>query len=570
MKRLLIIVVLLLGASATSVFGQIPDSLSFQGVLVDTTTGFPLNGPQNLDFRIYDAPIGGALLWNESHPATPVGRGLYSVILGSAGSPLTILFDKAYWLEMDLNGSTMTPRVPLTAGAYSFSSKSLFGTANVVPSSGSVGFGTNAPATNVHVVGSAPVTRVQSTQTTGGASSYLQIGRTNAGSFFQTGSVGLPGSGDYLEIASPQFIDFVASFASKMRISSGGVAVGDPLPGANAALTVNGALSLQDAAPPLATGGFGKIYVSSGSLFYIDGGGATTDLTAAGIGGGGAGGQATFWTGPSTLAGDNNFFWDNTNKRLGIKTTTPGAGLTVSGAAIYESAIGIVNTGGGTEWRIASRTTGNLDFIKIPGGTFTAMSIDDLTGNVGINTTAPSAKLDVVGTFQLQDGTQGTNRFLKSDASGNASWDYALTPTKSGFAGSIVTIVNNGLTTYLSTPALTITPAVSGTVNLYVQTRYNFDLGVASQALIGVNINTTGVLPPSTTGLTTGVLAGWAVPPAGAGFGDIPVSFTYPLVVTGGVTYYIWMGATDINFAQTSGTFSSTRVTATLHTTSGL
>lgn len=45
--------------------------------------------------------------------------------------------------------------------------------------------------------------------------------------------------------------------------------------------------------------------------------------------GSGATGQATFWTGASTVSGSNNFFWDNTNMRLGVGTTSPFATLSI-------------------------------------------------------------------------------------------------------------------------------------------------------------------------------------------------------------------------------------------------
>jgi hypothetical protein len=55
-------------------------------------------------------------------------------------------------------------------------------------------------------------------------------------------------------------------------------------------------------------------------------------------------------------------------------------------------------------------------------------------GKIGINNTSPTATLDVAGTLKLVDGTQGLNKVLTSDASGNASWqslssgtDWALT-----------------------------------------------------------------------------------------------------------------------------------------------
>jgi uncharacterized protein (TIGR02145 family) len=42
--------------------------------------------------------------------------------------------------------------------------------------------------------------------------------------------------------------------------------------------------------------------------------------------------------------------------------------------------------------------------------------------NVGIGTTTPDAKLDVIGTLKISDGTQGDGKILTSDATGLASW----------------------------------------------------------------------------------------------------------------------------------------------------
>ncbi|MBI1288058.1 MAG: hypothetical protein GC178_10840 [Flavobacteriales bacterium] len=47
-------------------------------------------------------------------------------------------------------------------------------------------------------------------------------------------------------------------------------------------------------------------------------------------------------------------------------------------------------------------------------------------GNIGVGTVSPSATLDVEGDFQLVDGTQGANKVLQSDGSGNASWGLAM------------------------------------------------------------------------------------------------------------------------------------------------
>lgn len=44
------------------------------------------------------------------------------------------------------------------------------------------------------------------------------------------------------------------------------------------------------------------------------------------------------------------------------------------------------------------------------------------TGNVGIGTSAPAARLHVAGTVRIADGTQGAGKVLASDANGTASW----------------------------------------------------------------------------------------------------------------------------------------------------
>ncbi|MEI6296945.1 MAG: hypothetical protein WCO84_04855 [bacterium] len=48
-------------------------------------------------------------------------------------------------------------------------------------------------------------------------------------------------------------------------------------------------------------------------------------------------------------------------------------------------------------------------------------------GNVGIGTISPNAKLEVVGSVKITDGTQGDGKILVSDANGNASWKVVAT-----------------------------------------------------------------------------------------------------------------------------------------------
>jgi hypothetical protein len=55
-------------------------------------------------------------------------------------------------------------------------------------------------------------------------------------------------------------------------------------------------------------------------------------------------GYVTFWNGSGTVSGDSGHFWDNTNKRLGIGTTSPTALLDVSGNNADRSGLRIFNS----------------------------------------------------------------------------------------------------------------------------------------------------------------------------------------------------------------------------------
>jgi hypothetical protein len=106
-----------------SLSAQIPGTISFQGVLTDTS-GIPKpDGVYLLTFRLYETPAGGSPVWSEQNSIS-VDKGLFSHSLGSINtfSP-SVEFDKPYWLTIEISGeSELTPRIPLTSSPYSFSS----------------------------------------------------------------------------------------------------------------------------------------------------------------------------------------------------------------------------------------------------------------------------------------------------------------------------------------------------------------------------------------------------------------------------------------------------------------
>lgn len=115
--------IILMFLFSSVVQGQIPKTISFQGVLTDSL-GKPVDdGQWGLTFRLYDDSAEGIQLWNETK-VVQTSSGLFSTILGSVmpfGS--SVKFDKPYWLALQADGQPeMAPRIPLTAVGYSFNS----------------------------------------------------------------------------------------------------------------------------------------------------------------------------------------------------------------------------------------------------------------------------------------------------------------------------------------------------------------------------------------------------------------------------------------------------------------
>jgi len=96
----------------------VPSTISFQGALKDEN-GVPVNDTKYLDFRIYDDPIVGSLLWNESHTDVEIVDGIFSEELGSSSSFPSNLFDNpALFITFYIGGEEMTPRQKLHSVPY--------------------------------------------------------------------------------------------------------------------------------------------------------------------------------------------------------------------------------------------------------------------------------------------------------------------------------------------------------------------------------------------------------------------------------------------------------------------
>lgn len=103
-----------------------PTQLNYQGYLRDLS-GNPLSGSYNMIFRLYDAPEGGTLLWQEDWIAPNnqviVSEGLFNVALGRL-NPIqaSTLNQNALYVGISIDGDPeATPREQLTMVPYAWS-----------------------------------------------------------------------------------------------------------------------------------------------------------------------------------------------------------------------------------------------------------------------------------------------------------------------------------------------------------------------------------------------------------------------------------------------------------------
>ena len=118
------VVALIMMLSQTGM-AEVPGTMSYQGMLTDSTGAVVGDGTYTLTVSIYDTETGGNALWEETHEAVAVMNGVFSVMLGSV-NPLDIAFDRQYWLGMCVDGGVeMIPRAQLTSVAYSLSARTV-------------------------------------------------------------------------------------------------------------------------------------------------------------------------------------------------------------------------------------------------------------------------------------------------------------------------------------------------------------------------------------------------------------------------------------------------------------
>ena len=94
----------------------VPRKISYQGLITKSDGRPTLDGSYEVLFKIYSISEGGEAIWSENQQVS-VTNGIISTVLGNT-NPFTIIPEEAY-LELTVEGSTLSPRQLLTSVFYS-------------------------------------------------------------------------------------------------------------------------------------------------------------------------------------------------------------------------------------------------------------------------------------------------------------------------------------------------------------------------------------------------------------------------------------------------------------------
>lgn len=232
------------------------------------------------------------------------------------------------------------------------------------------------------------------------------------------------------------------------------------------------------------------------------------------VNGSGSSGQLAFWTGTSTISGDDALKWDNSQKRLKISSASGGVhhGLgsietreankyaAITGQVDYSTVFQLIfdmeDAGSSRKKAIAFSSGGTLDANRL-------MTIR-ANGNVGIGTKEPLERLELTGALRISNTSyenEGTIRYNGTHFQGRTGVGWVDFGTAGGAAGGWSLTGNSGTTAgtnFLGTTdnesielhvnsgrALRLEPTVGGVSNIIGGWRHNYVASSITGAFIG-------------------------------------------------------------------------------------
>jgi hypothetical protein len=213
-----------------------------------------------------------------------------------------------------------------------------------------------------------------------------------------------------------------------------------------------------------------------------------TDWTPAALTSGGtpAGSQGYIqYNSSGSFGATQNLFWDSTNNRLGVGTSTPLTQIDVSGAntngtfRVFDQSgsgntraimkAGSSQTANLTEWQ---NNSGTVQASMSAAGALTASSVKLPSGTGSIVLQGASGGTTAL-TWNLPDSVGTANQVLSTDGSGNLSWQ---TPAAGGGSGTVTSVTGTApisIATGTTTPAISISQATTSTNGYLSSTDWN-------------------------------------------------------------------------------------------------
>ncbi len=278
--------------------------------------------------------------------------------------------------------------------------------AMVILKNGRMGIGTSSPSANVEISsGNTPTIRLDQ-DGTGFPAQKWEMGGNEVGFYIK----------DVTNFHSLPFRVFTEAPSNSLLVAgSGNVGIGtnDPI---------------------------GKLHVV-GSIRMVDGNQATGRIPVSSASG------VMTWTDPSTITttddGDwefnGNHLYNGNSGNVGIGTSSPTGNLEVSSNDNPSIRLDQDGTGfpaqkwemSGNEvyFNIRDVTNGNKIPFRLHTNAATNTLVVTEAGNIGVGSTAASAKLDVSGAIRMQDGNEAAGYIPVSDASGVMTWTDPSTIT---------------------------------------------------------------------------------------------------------------------------------------------
>ncbi|MES2623182.1 MAG: tail fiber domain-containing protein [Patescibacteria group bacterium] len=380
-------------------------ALGFQGQLFSSNA--PVTASVNATFTFYDALSGGAVTGSPIAKTITVANGYFGTQFTESDTT-GVNFDQALYVQVNINGTDLSPRTALNAAPTALKSFGTFSYASApaVGPAGSLYF--NSVSNTLFVSNGTSWTATASS-----TSSWLMNG---SDTYFNAGNVGIGTSTspiarltisgttgsttDLLAITSPTGLSRYFTVGSNGKVAIGTTTVA----GTNSQLAITGALSVD-------SNGVGD-GIDNGIWFGALGGSFTGESIAskrtAGIGQNGLNFNTQYATRLTILNGGN----------VGVGTTSPNAKFTVaaSGANGFNLDADTANAALSSRFYLSNGTSGSStamfnnsgDFVFLTNGLLGTTSGTERmritnAGNIGIGTTTPIAKLSVTGTTGTSD-----------------------------------------------------------------------------------------------------------------------------------------------------------------------